>query len=344
MAQVGASVFGSLEDEDVDLFEGEDDDATLAAARAIQDGSAVTAETGFYYQGVDANTDGVRGGATGRTDEMRHRRPSATRSNERHHHRSHRPCLGSQMISTLFGSALGSGPLLSKRFDATEEEQPRSRKRAWSGGVDEDDDDDDELSSEEGGDEEVEGDGRSVRSDVSASRRHAETALFHVPGVHCIGCVLPPERLAPVDTFVLENAMSKTGEALWRLAAHVYQATVTRPCQIEQSSAPDWGWVDLRDHYEQHVVHPKLFRVQACREMREMRSVLAASMVVVNDENGTRELDKTSLEQYLKVEAAESREYALIVSNDAATARATAGTAAKGGSALVPQTQGATMV
>ena len=282
--------------------------ATATTASCVSDGGA-------WQMGEDDGNQSVTGSVRGDSGEgvsRRHRK--RVRSN------ACNAQLSMNMFSTLFGSAPGSGPLMAKRA--------RLAHSAEESG---------EESEEEGGEESAD-DAMSTVSNGSQARRQAEQSLFHIPGVHCVGCILPPARLEAVDSFVLDNAANKQGDILWRSAAHVYEETVVRPCRREQSSAPDWQWTELREHYEQHVVHPKLFRVQACREMREIRAVLTEQMIIQNDETGTRELDKASVEQYLKVETAESKEYALLANIDAANTRTAAASVGKGGSALVPST------
>lgn len=171
--------------------------------------------------------------------------------------------------------------------------------------------------------------------DDRANDNDIEQSLFRVAGVQCVGCALDPYRLAKVDQFVLGNAAHKQSDALWRLAEGVYEATVVKPCRRERSVAPNWTWQDIRSHYLEHVVSDKLVRLQTCRELGAMRRILVSQMVAVNDETGAQELDKTVLEQYMKVVTTESREHSLLTSAENAQQKAASGNS-KYGSSIVP--------
>jgi len=149
----------------------------------------------------------------------------------------------------------------------------------------------------------------------------AERKLFSVRGVHCVGCALDPSRLTHVNHFVMEQSHNKQGEALWRMAEDIYRETVQRPCADEHMHAPQWAWQDIRTHYVDHVVNQRLTRIQLLKELRAARSVLVSNMVTTDDD-GNQELDKTILDQFLKVAAMESKELSLVSAADSNAARA----------------------
>lgn len=150
---------------------------------------------------------------------------------------------------------------------------------------------------------------------MQASRLRTERELFAVPGVECIGCCLGSARLRHLDAFVADHATSTQPEALWRLAASVYVDTVVTPCQREGVVAPPWSKEGVRLHYEHHALYSKLTRVAVLREMRGVREMLVRRLVRVDDE-GEREADHKTTDQYLKLVAAESREYAQLLAMD----------------------------
>lgn len=167
-----------------------------------------------------------------------------------------------------------------------------------------------------------------------------EEQIFNVPGVSCVGCTLDPARLAPINAFIESNAATKHSEALWRTAECLYRQTVVEPCRRERSNAPEWTWQEIQNHYLGHVVSSRLCRLQTLREMAAMRRVLVSQMIVANDESGSQEIDKGTLEQYLKVVSTESREHALLNSTEARNSNA-ANTASRYGSSIVPMNNNA---
>ena len=167
---------------------------------------------------------------------------------------------------------------------------------------------------------------------VQASRLRTERELFSVPGVACVGCCLGASRLRHLDTFVGDHATSTQPEALWRLAASVYVDTVVAPCRREGVVAPPWSKEGVRIHYEHHALYSKLTRVAVLREMRGVREMIVRRLVRVDDD-GEREADHKTTEQYLKMVAAESREHTLLLAMDAPVAgrRGVAATGRGGG-------------
>lgn len=234
-----------------------------------------------------------------RTNRTRSRTSSAPHRDRRGH------CISSSILSSAFGTTIAN-------FDSSTLDDQES----------------DEGSSEHELDEE--------HADPHADD-DVERHVFNVPGVSCVGCTLDPARLAPINAFIDSNAASKQSEALWRTAESLYRSTVIMPCRRERSNAPEWTWQEIRTHYLEHVVSSKLCRLQTCRELAAMRRVLVSQMIVANDENGSQEIDKPTLEQYLKVVTTESREHALLSSAENSSRSATTANS-RHGSSIVPMT------
>ena len=88
--------------------------------------------------------------------------------------------------------------------------------------------------------------------------------------IQCVGCRLG-EHLAEVDAFVFENAMDVPSNALFRLAADVYQ---TRVKPTLGSTAPEWSWQSIENHYHGCRNDPYLTLVSKCRQLRGIREMM----------------------------------------------------------------------
>lgn len=191
--------------------------------------------------------------------------------------------------------------------------------------------DDDEY--EEGGIERERRRRNSERARRAAAEK--ERLFFDVPGVQCVGCNLDVRVTNDVDRFVSENYARKQPFALWRMASLYYDRKWRIPSEREGMFAPRWFAEDIQLHYEHHCISTRLARTDMCRGLRGLRNVMLMRMLR-EDASGTGdsfETDKTSVENYLKIVAAESREHDRLQALDAP---ARGGKGPSAGSSYVP--------
>lgn len=176
------------------------------------------------------------------------------------------------------------------------------------------------------------------RRNAERARRVAaekERLFFDVPGVQCVGCNLDVRVTNDVDRFVSENYARKQPFALWRMASLYYDRKWRIPSEREGMFAPRWFAEDIQLHYEYHCISTRLARTDMCRGLRGLRNVMLMRMLR-EDASGTGdsfETDKTSVENYLKIVAAESREHDRLQALDAP---ARGGKGPSAGSSYVP--------
>ena len=209
--------------------------------------------------------------------------------------------------------------------------------RGRSDDEDEDEDEDeeeDEHEHEGGSDTGVQrlGERRSKRPRTDPSSAAADNEnIFVVPGVDCVGCLLA-NHINPVTRFVSKNLMRIERNAMWKLAAVVYENEVVAERRREGIAAPAWSWKSIRNHYELHTKDIRLTRLDCCNTLQAMRMLLKDHLVRVEDDSDERELDRATSEQMLKLIALESKELQLLnactMAGPAAKASASRGRAA----------------
>lgn len=169
-----------------------------------------------------------------------------------------------------------------------------------------------------------------------ACMANSERRFFDVPGITCVGCNLDVKVSSDVDKFVEANCTRKQPAALWRLTSQYYDTRWRANSTREGICAPRWSCLDIQMHYEHHALLSRLSRVDMARCLRGMRHVVASRMLREGDEEsngGALDADKTSVENYIKIVAAESREHDRLNTMDAPAARSKSGAA---GSSYVP--------
>jgi hypothetical protein len=145
----------------------------------------------------------------------------------------------------------------------------------------------------------------------SARRADAMKNAFPVRGVTCVGCALA-NRIGPVNRFVRDNISLMTEDTLWKMAALCYKRDVAEPSEREGAVVPQWGWKEVRVHYELHATgnfvarHKMIRSLQCMRQQQEQR--------LVRCDNGEKELDRQGADLMLKIMAAESKERQLLES------------------------------
>ena len=99
-------------------------------------------------------------------------------------------------------------------------------------------------------------DGASV---TSSRARKAHCRAFPISGETCVGCALPA-KVVVVDDFVRTNCDKMKEDALFKMAALVYQQKVVEPAEAEDVPVPSWSWKDMRSHFTMHRMDPKMQR------------------------------------------------------------------------------------
>ncbi len=168
-------------------------------------------------------------------------------------------------------------------------------------------------------------------SQTSTERRDAaHRAAFPVKGVDCVGCVLAG-KVAPVVRFVNENAARMSDIALWKMAALCYQRDVVEPARVEGVVAPPWGWREVRIHFQHHCTDTQLDRLQTLRLLKLARTKAEQRLLRI-EATGEQELDKSGMDQVLKIINMETKERQLFEASIGAVAGGSArGAKAKAG-------------
>ena len=232
------------------------------------------------------------------------------------------PAVPSALLSSLFGTTVM----------ATDTAPERCTTSRGAGCDEYGDDDDDRASSAP---TQCSADFRRTAQQQQHHGHRADEAVFAVPGIQCVGCLIGKTRLAEVSAFVHANMMrapSSKGSALWRLAADVYKTKVKIPCEREGLvDVPDFAHEQIWHHYRYHELIPQLTTVEKCRELRGIREMLTHRMVRYNADTKEREIDSKSCDQYMKVCALERTEHEALQRLEVAGA-GPARSRAKGGS------------
>ena len=153
-----------------------------------------------------------------------------------------------------------------------------------------------------------------VSSVTSSRAREAHRRAFPISGETCVGCALPA-KVGPVDEFVRTHCDKMREEALFKMAALIYQQQVVEPAESEDVPVPLWAWKDIRAHYTMHRMDPKMQRYENMRTLAAMRKTIELSLQKEEqDEEGNRvyTLDKANSEQIMKVITLQSREISLL--------------------------------
>ena len=153
-----------------------------------------------------------------------------------------------------------------------------------------------------------------VSSVTSSRAREAHRRAFPISGETCVGCALPA-KVGPVDDFVRTHCDKMKEDALFKMAALVYQQQVVEPAEAEDVPVPLWPWKDIRAHYTMHRMDPKMQRYENMRTLAAMRKTIELSLQKEEqDEEGNRvfTLDKGNAEQIMKVITLQSREITLL--------------------------------
>jgi hypothetical protein len=153
-----------------------------------------------------------------------------------------------------------------------------------------------------------------VSSVTSSRAREAHRRAFPISGETCVGCALPA-KVGPVDDFVRTHCDKMREEALFKMAALIYQQQVVEPAESEDVPVPLWAWKDIRAHYTMHRMDPKMQRYENMRTLAAMRKTIELSLQKEEqDEEGNRvyTLDKANSEQIMKVITLQSREITLL--------------------------------
>jgi hypothetical protein len=180
-----------------------------------------------------------------------------------------------------------------------------------------------------------ESDEESLFSANSELKKKAYKAAFPIRGVSCIGCAMA-HRINSVETFILDNISRMSSDALWKHAALVWKLEVVDKAKREGNIVPDWNWKDLRSHFLLHCSNPIIARQSSITQLQLMRSTIENRLVRVEDD-GSRELDKSSADLFLKVLKQESAERTLLAN---LVSGGGGGAAGKGGKAAGGPTVG----
>ena len=171
-------------------------------------------------------------------------------------------------------------------------------------------------------DEESDAGSRSQTSSVR--RRELQERIFPVPGLRCVLCSLA-HRIQPVEAFIDENATRLETSALFRFAALVFKEKVKDPLEAEGASVPEVTYEVVANHFNMHCAHPKLQRCVKVKHLAAMREKISDRLVrYEEDGTGAGELDKNSVDLWLKVAAMESRERTLLFTPPSASRRSAA--------------------
>ena len=182
-----------------------------------------------------------------------------------------------------------------------------------------------------------ESDEESLFSANSELKKKAYKAAFPIRGVSCIGCAMA-HRINCVEIFILDNISRMSSDALWKHASLVWKLEVVDKAKREGNIVPDWNWKDLRSHFLLHCSNPIIARQSSITQLQLMRSTIENRLVRVEDD-GSRELDKSSADLFLKVLKQESAERTLLA-NLMSGGGGGGGAAGKGGKAAGGPTVG----
>ena len=99
-------------------------------------------------------------------------------------------------------------------------------------------------------------------------------AIFKVPGVTCLGCLLGHGTLKPVVAALRRNAALLEERALLT-AAHAAYEDIRTKCRLEGGLlAPEWSLEGIRLHFWEHAFDPVLEAVRLARRLDEVQGVL----------------------------------------------------------------------
>ena len=245
------------------------------------------------------------------------------------------------LLSSLFGTAVMSTPMPSAPTQealsagrAAEGEYCSDYRRDAAGGPSMDDDDRASAAPTQCS--------TGMRRVASQQVPRADEAVFAVPGITCVGCLIGKARLAEVTSFVNANMQrmpTNKGSALWRLAEDVYNTKVKVPCEREGLvDVPSFPHEQIWHHFRYHELLVQLTSVDKCRELRGIREMLTKRIVRYNADTKDREIDQRGLDQYMKLCALERTEQELLQRIEAggagparARGRGAGGTSAGGG-------------
>lgn len=160
-------------------------------------------------------------------------------------------------------------------------------------------------------------------ADASADRNRV---CFSLRGVQCVGCLMP-QKIRPVDEFVLTHATRLADDVLWKQAAVFYRKTFRKASRFGDGASdyPPWKWKDIRAHYRVHVCDPLLLQLESVRSLQKMRLMLDTKILRVEMSNGKREIDRALSDQLLKVSTALCKEGQILASKLSAVETKVAG-------------------
>lgn len=325
----------SEEEEDVEEEDGSEEDdhgddhehsRGASVVRGDSDSENVDGSSaGRFAEGEGEGRDGATAEPPQKRPRRHARRTPAAPSNT--------PAVPSALLSSLFGTRV-MGTEIAVEASAPKPRAGRAGRAGWAGRVGraggtcdaggtesrtgspagngeyEDDEDDDDLAS--AAPTQCSADFRRQAQQQQRAHR-ADEAVFAVPGIQCVGCLIGKTRLAEVTAFVHANmlrAPTTKGSALWRLAADVYNTKVKIPCEREGLvDVPNFEHEQIWHHYRYHELIPQLTTVDKCRELRGIREMLTQRIVRYNPDTKEREIDAKTCDQYMKICALERTEH-----------------------------------
>lgn len=86
-----------------------------------------------------------------------------------------------------------------------------------------------------------------VSSVTSSRAREAHRRAFPISGETCVGCALPA-KVGPVDDFVRTHCDKMREEALFKMAALIYQQQVVEPAESEDVPVPVRNCIQFEPH------------------------------------------------------------------------------------------------
>ena len=101
----------------------------------------------------------------------------------------------------------------------------------------------------------------------------AHDAVFAVPGVDCLGCLLPLSTLQPVVDALHRNAAHLSEEALPAVGLAAYEELRAK-CKAEGLLAPEWSAEGIRQHFWHHAYDPVLEASRLARSLDAVQSIL----------------------------------------------------------------------
>ncbi len=147
-------------------------------------------------------------------------------------------------------------------------------------------------------DEDVD-DGASDSAASSVLVQQTQKGLLRFNGISCVCCALAAS-MDTIEAFLRDNLGKLQDEAIYKMAAEIYEKDIRGPADREGAETPKVTWKSMQLHFEQHSLDPVIQRHVQLRALQKMRTLLSLS-AGRDDGSGNTMLDIGTSNQILKV-------------------------------------------